>query len=38
MGYPAHFVVNQDGKVILKTSGFKKTKKLDTTIEKLLGE
>ena len=36
MGYPAHFVVNQKGKVILKTSGFKKSAKLDSTLEKLL--
>jgi peroxiredoxin len=37
MGFPAHFVVNQSGEVVLKTSGFKKSKKLDSTISGLLG-
>ena len=37
MGFPAHFVVDQTGKVILKTAGFSKTKKLDSTIGRLLG-
>ena len=36
MGFPAHFVVDQSGKVILMTSGFKKSEKLDTTITHLL--
>lgn len=36
MGFPAHFIVDQSGKVVLFTSGFKKTKKLDSTITKLL--
>ena len=36
MGYPAHFVVDQGGKVALKTSGFKKSKKLDSVIGSLL--
>ncbi|MGI8669865.1 MAG: TlpA family protein disulfide reductase, partial [Aridibacter sp.] len=38
MGYPAHFVVDQKGKVVLKTSGFKKTDDLDDKISKLLSE
>ncbi len=37
MGFPAHFVVNQDGKVVLKTSGFKQSDKLDSVISGLLG-
>ncbi len=36
MGYPAHYVINQEGNVVLKTSGFKKSEKIDETIEKLL--
>lgn len=36
MGYPAHFVVDQQGKVVLKTSGFKKSEELDEKISKLL--
>ena len=36
MGYPAYYVVNQKGDVVLKTSGWDKTKKLDKTISKLL--
>lgn len=36
MGFPAHFVVNQSGQVVLKTSGFKKSDKLDSTITRLL--
>jgi len=36
MGFPAHFVVDQAGKVILKTAGFSKTEKLDSTISGLL--
>ena len=37
MGFPAHFVVDQEGKVVLKTAGFSKTKKLDSTVGSLLG-
>lgn len=36
MGYPAHYIVNQQGEVILKTSGWDKTEKLDETISDLL--
>ena len=36
MGFPAHFIVNQKGEVVLKTSGFKKSKKIDSTVGKLL--
>ncbi|MGI8670691.1 MAG: TlpA family protein disulfide reductase [Aridibacter sp.] len=38
MGYPAHFVVDRKGKVVLKTSGFKKADDLDNKISKLLSE
>ena len=36
MGYPAHFVINQNGEIELKTSGFDKTEKLDSEINRLL--
>lgn len=36
MGYPAHFVVNQEGEIELKTSGFDKTDKLNSEINRLL--
>lgn len=36
MGYPAHYIVDQNGKVVLKTSGFDKTNQLDQTVGKLL--
>ena len=36
MGFPAHFVVDQKGMVVLKTAGFSKTEKLDSTIGRLL--
>ncbi|MEZ5345857.1 MAG: TlpA disulfide reductase family protein [Pyrinomonadaceae bacterium] len=36
MGYPAHFVIDQSGEVVLKTAGFKKSEKLDSTIGGLL--
>lgn len=36
MGYPTHYIINQEGEVVLKTSGFKKSEKIDETIEKLL--
>lgn len=38
MGYPAYYIVDKGGKVVLKTSGFKKTPKVDKTISKLLSE
>ncbi len=37
MGFPAHFVVDQAGKVVLKTSGFKTSDEVDSKIESLLG-
>lgn len=36
MGYPAHFVINKEGAIELKTSGFDKTEKLDSEINRLL--
>ncbi|HEY0429432.1 MAG TPA: TlpA disulfide reductase family protein [Pyrinomonadaceae bacterium] len=36
MGYPAHFVINQEGEIELRTSGFDKTAKLDSEINRLL--
>jgi peroxiredoxin len=36
MGYPAHYIVDQNGEVVLKTDGWDKTSKLDNTITKLL--
>jgi peroxiredoxin len=36
MGYPAHFVINQAGEIELKTSGFDKTEKLNSEINRLL--
>lgn len=36
MGYPAHFVINQSGEIELKTSGFDKTEKLNSEINRLL--
>ena len=36
MGFPSHFVVDQNGKVVYKAAGFDKTKKLRSTIEGLL--
>ena len=36
MGFPAHFVINQKGEIELKTSGFDKTEKLNSTINRLL--
>lgn len=36
MGYPAHFVIDQTGEVVLKTAGFKKSEKLDSIIGNLL--
>src|SRR5215204_191803 len=36
MGYPAYFLVNQNGEIELKDSGWDKTKKLDMQITRLL--
>ncbi|MDH3492799.1 MAG: TlpA family protein disulfide reductase [Acidobacteriota bacterium] len=36
MGFPAHFVVDQQGTVVYKAAGFDRTKKLNSTIEGLL--
>ncbi len=36
MGYPAHFVINKQGEIELKTSGFDKTEKLNSEINRLL--
>lgn len=36
MGFPAHFVVDQSGKVVLKTAGFSQTEKLESTVKRLL--
>lgn len=36
MGFPAHFVINQTGVIELKTEGFDKTEKLNSTINRLL--
>lgn len=38
MGFPSHFVVSQDGMVVFKESGFDKTQKLDSTINRLLSD
>ncbi len=37
MGYPAYFLINQNGEIELKASGWDKTKKLDSQIKSLLG-
>jgi peroxiredoxin len=36
MGYPAHFVINKEGEIELKTDGFDKTEKLNSEISRLL--
>lgn len=36
MGFPSHFVVDQNGTVVFKSAGFDKTKKISSTIERLL--
>lgn len=36
MGYPAYFLVNQAGEIEMKTSGWDKTQKLDSQINRLL--
>src|SRR6185369_1137849 len=36
MGYPAYFLVNQNGEIEMKTSGWDQTQKLNTQINRLL--
>ncbi len=36
MGYPAYYIVDQNGEVVLKTDGWDKTSKVDNIISKLL--
>lgn len=36
MGYPAYFLINQNGEIEMKASGWDKTQKLDLQINKLL--
>lgn len=36
MGFPAHFLINQNGEIELKTNGFDKTAMLDSRINQLL--
>jgi len=36
MGFPSHFIINQEGKIELKTNGFDKTAMLDARINQLL--
>lgn len=36
MGFPAHFLINQEGEIELKTNGFDKTPMLDSQIKRLL--
>lgn len=36
MGFPAHYLINQNGEIELKTSGFDKTDKLYLEIDRLL--
>lgn len=36
MGFPAHYLINQNGEIELKTNGFDKTEKLYTEIDRLL--
>lgn len=36
MGFPAHFLVNQNGEIELKTNGFDKTDELNAQINRLL--
>ncbi len=38
MGFPSHFVVDQNGQVVYKASGFKKAEKIDSLLGKLLSE
>ena len=36
MGFPAHYIVNQDGQIEMKTNGFDKTNALNAQISRLL--
>ncbi len=36
IGYPAHFLINKQGEIELRTSGFDKTEKLNSEINRLL--
>lgn len=36
MGFPAHFLLNQEGEIVLKTNGFDKTEVLNSLINRLL--
>jgi peroxiredoxin len=36
MGYPAYFLINQNGEIEMKDNGWDKTKKLDSQINRLL--
>lgn len=36
MGFPSHYLINQQGEIVLKMSGFDKTEKLVRTIDRLL--
>jgi peroxiredoxin len=36
MGYPAYFVINQSGEISLKSSGWDKTNKIDSEVNRLL--
>lgn len=36
MGFPAHFLINQNGEIEFKTSGFDKTEQLNSGISRLL--
>jgi hypothetical protein len=36
MGFPAHFLLNQDGEIVLKTNGFDKAELLNSQINRLL--
>lgn len=36
MGFPAHFLLNQEGEIVLKTNGFDKTELLNSQINRLL--
>ncbi|QQS40194.1 MAG: TlpA family protein disulfide reductase [Acidobacteriota bacterium] len=38
MGFPAHFIVSQDGTVVYKASGWDKTSKIDSTVSRLLSD
>lgn len=36
MGFPSHFIISQDGRVVFKDSGWDKTSRMDSTISRLL--